>query len=808
MFKSQFTIAIRTLWRNRGFSALNIAGLAVGTATCLVIMLFVGNELSFDRFNKKADRMVTVYFQGNIQGERMNEASVMPPVAQTLKADYPEVEEATRLRDGGQPRLQYGDKSFRNDPFAFVDSNFFEVFTLPLLQGDAHTALQSPNSVVVSKAVAAKYFGEEDPMGKLITLKDGSNTAYKVTGLIAGVPRNASFHFDLFASMAGVAEAKEPTWMSSNFFTYLVLRKGTDAKKLEARLPQMVQRYMGPQMARAMGVTLTDFRKQGNDLSFHLEPITKIHLDPDFPNVLGKPGDIKNVYIFGSIAICMLLIACINFMNLSTAGAAKRAREVGVRKVLGSLKTDLVKQFLLESMLLSAIALAAGLLLIQPALPAFNRLSGLELDLHLSDHPLYSAGLLLLFVVVTGFLAGGYPAFYLSSFNPASVLKGTFSAGKKGIGLRSGLVVFQFFVSIVLIVSTTVVFKQLSYLRQTDVGYNKEQVMIIPDAWMLGRNQEGFYQQLRTSPLVAGVSRSGYLPAGRSNNNNFFVAPDQAPDRMVKALRYDVDENYISVLGLRMASGRNFSPQFPTDSGAVILNETAARVLGWGNQAAGHTIYNSDNRGQRHSHPVIGVVKDFNFRSLHERISPLVMALAPDQSTLIAKLKTKDIAALTAALSKSWTAAGAEDAFSYSFLDERFNNTYQTEQKTGAILGLFAGLTIFVACLGLFGLAMFTAQQRTKEIGIRKVLGADVPGILSLLSKDFLKMVLLAFVIASPVAWLIMTKWLQEFAYHTRISWWVFVVAATAAMLIAVVAVSYQSLKAALANPVRSLRTE
>ncbi|MEJ7827534.1 MAG: ABC transporter permease [Segetibacter sp.] len=807
MFKNYFKTAFRALWKNKTFSAINILGLAIGIATCLIIMLFVQNELSYDRFNEKADRMVAVYFQGNVQGEKMNEASVMPPVAQTLKTDFPEVEEATRLREYGKPKLIYGNKSFKEDAFVFVDSNFFQVFTLPLIQGNAKTALLEPNTIVITKTTAQKYFGNEDPIGKVINFKDEKKTAFKVTGIIDKVPVNSSFHFELFASMASLPESREPTWMSSNFHTYLVLAKNYDYKKLEAKLPGVVEKYMGPQMLQAMGTSLAEFREKGNDISFHLKPITDIHLDPDFPNDLSVSGDMRNVYIFGAIAVFMLLIACINFMNLSTAGASKRSREVGIRKVLGSMKMELIIQFLLESIIISAIALLLAIGLIYLVLPAFNNLTGQNLSLQFSEHPLLLPGLVL-FVLFTGILAGSYPAFYLSSFKPVSVLKGKFTSGKKSIGLRSGLVVFQFFISIILIVGTTVVFKQLSYMQHKDVGYNKDQVLIIPDTWMLGKNQDIFYNQLFADPGVATVSSSGYLPAGISDNNNFFVSPEQNPGQLLKTLRYDVDENYISALGIQISSGRNFSKQYKTDSSAVILNETAARVLGWKEKAIGQTISYTSNHGEKIAYHVIGVVKDFNFRSLHESISPLVMSLAPNRSTLIAKLKTKDAAGMISTLEKRWAAFGAEEPLTYSFLNDRFNNTYAAEQKIGRILGIFAGLTIFVACLGLFGLTMFTAQQRTKEIGIRKVLGASVTQVTQMLSKDFLKLVFISCLIAFPIAYWAMNKWLQDFAYKTDISWWVFVIAGIAALMIALFTVSFQAIKAAIANPVKSLKTE
>jgi putative ABC transport system permease protein len=807
MIKNYFKIAFRNLWKNKGFSAINILGLAIGITTCLIIMLFVYNELSYDRFNVKSSTIVRVTFQGSAAGEKFNEASIMPPVAQTMKADFPEVLDATRIRDYGKPRLMCGDKSFKDDAFAFVDTNFFEVFTLPLVEGNEKTALVEPNTVVITKALAHKYFGLEDPMGKVVSFKDGNNkTDYKVTGVINKVPLNSHFHFELFASMAGLAESKEPTWMSSNFYTYLVLKDRHDYKSLEAKLPGMVDKYIGPQMLQAMHVSLSDFRKKGNNLSFHLQRLTDIHLSTDFANDLSPAGDVRYVYIFGTIALFMLLIACINFMNLSTAGASKRSREVGIRKVLGSLKRDLIWQFLLESIMITAFACLLAIVFVYLALPVFNNLAGQNLTLQFADHPLLLPGLLL-FLLVTGILAGSYPSFYLSSFKVATVLKSKFMLGKRSVGLRGGLVVFQFFISITLIVVTTMVYKQLSYIQHKKLGYDKEQVMIIP-TWMLGKNAAVFSDQLSNDPRVLSVTHSGYLPAGPSDNNNFFVYPGENPDQMVKTLRYDVDENYISTLGIKLLTGRNFSKDFASDSSGVVINESAAKAFGWGENAPGHTISTSDHDGEKITYHVIGIVKDFHFRSLHELISPLVMTLSPNTGMVIVKLKTTDVSGLIAVLKARWIGLGTEEPFTYSFLDDRFNNTYQSEQKIGIILGIFAGLTIFVACLGLFGLAIFTAEQRTKEIGIRKVNGAKVWEVMTLLNQNFIRWILIATIIAAPIAWYAMNKWLENFAYKTTLSWWIFALAGLLALGIALLTVSWQSWRAATRNPVEALRCE
>jgi len=805
MFKSYFKIAFRNLGRNKAFSAINIFGLAIGMATCLVIMLFISHEWSYDRYNKKADRIVRVVFQGSIQGEKMAEAHVMPPVAQTLRADYPEVQEATRLRNYGTPRITYKDKSFRENAFAFVDSNFFQVFTLPFLQGDPRTALVEPNTIVISREVAQKYFGSANPMGKILFFKD-YNTSLKITGVIDQVPANSHFYFDIFASMASFPEAKSPSWMTSEFYTYLVLPKGYDYKQLEAKLPQVVEKYMGPQLLLAMGMNLAQFQQRGNNVGLFLQPLTAIHLRSKLKGELGLNGDIQYVYIFGSIAVIMLLIAGINFMNLSTAGAAKRAKEVGIRKVMGSVKGELIHQFLLESVLLTAMALLLAVLLVQLALPIFNDLAGIKLALNITANPWLLPGLLL-FGLLVGVLAGSYPAFFLSSFRPVAVLKGRFNSSKKSLSLRSGLVVFQFFISITLIVSTTVVYRQLRYIQNKELGYNNDQVLLIP-AYALGNKAEAFRQQLRQDPRVVSVSTSGYLPAGPSNNNNFTIFPDDNPTQLIKTLRYSVDHQYIPTLGMQVVAGRNFSPDFTTDSAGMILNETAANVLGWGKNALGHSLTYSNNQGIKTTYRVIGIVKDFHFKSLHEPISPLVMTLGDNAGTLIAKVKTPDIAGLLATTKNQWHQLTAEEPFSFAFLDERFADAYQSEQKLGKILGIFAGLTIFIACLGLFGLATFTAQQRTKEIGIRKVLGASVGSIVTLLSKDFLKLVSIATIVAWPIAWYGMHQWLQDFAYRIDMSWWIFGLAGFVALLIALLTISLQAIKAAIANPVKSLHNE
>jgi putative ABC transport system permease protein len=573
---------------------------------------------------------------------------------------------------------------------------------------------------------------------------------------------------------------------------------------------------MGPQLLTALGVTMSQFKANGNNLSFELQQLTDIHLHSNITAELQPPGEIRYVYIFSVIGVFMLLIACINFINLSTAGAGKRAREVGIRKVLGSPRGQLIGQFLVESLLLTLTGSLIAIGILYAALPLFNSITGGELA------PNWSIGSWLIpavlsIVAVTGLLAGLYPAFVLSSFNPVTVLKGLFTPGKKSAGLRSTLVTFQFFISISLIIGTAVVYQQLSYIQHKNLGYRRDQVLVVQETGWLGNHQEFFRQQLLQDPRVASVSASGYLPAGNTYNSNFICYPDGQKDHLVYSSRYAVDAQYVPTLGMQVIAGRNFSRDFLSDSNAVLLNETAARQLGWIHSGRpdsiagllGHSITQKDNSGIGKPYHVIGLIRDFNFRSLHELITPLLMTLDTTAgSNLIIRTRTTDLAGLLATIGKQWGALQSEVSFSYTFLDDRFDNTYKTEQHIGLILGIFAGLTIFVACLGLFGLATFTAERRTKEIGIRKVLGASSAGIVALLSKEFLRLVSFAFLIAAPVAWLMMNRWLRDFAYRITIGWWVFALAALLAITITVLTIGFRAMRAARANPADSLRSE
>ncbi|MFT3823952.1 MAG: ABC transporter permease [Chitinophagaceae bacterium] len=801
MFRNYLKTAWRNVRKNKLFSTINILGLSIGIATCFIIMLYVQDELSYDRFNKKADRTYRVAFKASINGGKILEGNVMPPVAAVLKKDYPEVEEATRLNLNGETKITYNNRTFKESRLAIVDSNFFSVFTLPFIKGDPATALMEPHSIVLTKEMAYKYFDTEEPAGKVLEI---DNELFKITGVIDNIPANSHFHFDFFVALSNLPYAKDPSWLSSGMFTYIVLKKGYDPEKLEAKFPGMVEKYMGPQIQQQMGVSFSQFKTKGNELGFILQPLTSIHLYSATNFELEPGGNGSYVYIFGAIAIFMLLVACINFINLSTAGAGKRAKEVGVRKVAGSGRFQLISQFLSESLLITLFALIIAFVLVKTALPAFNNLSGKHLSLDLKPVFVFIAlGLLV------GVVAGIYPAFYLSSFKPIAVLKGKLTGNNKSFGLRSSLVVFQFFISVALIISTIVVYQQMRFIQNKDLGYHKEQIVTLPNSYVLGKNEQVYKMEMLKDPRIVNATASSYKPAGPSSSNNALAYPEGHDNQIMKTVEYHVDENYIPTFGMQMATGRNFSADFATDSLGMIINESAAKAFGWGvPDAIGKTIVrqNSD-RGKNVPFHVIGVVKDFNFRSLHEAISPLLMTLQPEGG-LIFKIKTTDVKGLLATMKKQWDSYHTDEPFTYTFMDDLFNRTYSSEQKTGTVLNIFALLIIFIACLGLFGLATYTAEQRTKEIGIRKVLGASVVQVTQMLSKEFLRLVFIASIIAFPAAWWAMNKWLQNFAYRIHISWWIFAVAGVCALLIALLTVSFQSVRAAIANPVKSLRAE
>lgn len=807
MFKNYFKIAIRNLWKNKGYSAINIVGLAVGLATCLLILIFVADELGYDKFNKKADRIYRV--DGDLQfgGNHFILAVAPDPLGATMKKDFPQVEQYVRFRDNGGFRVKKGNENVQENKVISVDSTLFDVFTLPVIAGDPKTALVDPKSIVITEKIAAKYFNTTDVVGKTLTINDTTN--YKITAVIKTIPSQSHFNFDFFVSLAASEESRQNNWLSNNFNTYIVLRDGVPPSVLEKQFEAFINKYVGDQAKQLLGINMDEFKKAGNFDYLSLTPLTKIHLHSDKTAELGINGNIQYVYMFSAIALIILLIACVNFMNLSTARSANRAKEVGVRKVLGSQKKDLITQFLSESILISFISLILALGIAKLLLPYFNQVSGKELELGLFSKPWLAPSLLLL-VLIVGLLAGSYPSFYLSSFQPVTVLKGRLASGFKGSKLRSSLVVFQFAISIILMVGTVVIYGQLNFIRNKRLGYDRDHVLVVKHTYALGNHAKTFKDELLNVKGVEGVTITGWLPTGDYRSDSPLY-PDATLDQKsaVSMQTWYVDENYIPTLNIQLAKGRNFSAQMPTDSSSVIINEAAAKLLGFSNPLNKKLYYlTSLKKKTSKAYEVIGVIKDFNFNSLRQVVTPMVLFLGTDKGSVAIRFKSADISSLIAAVENKWKTIIPAQPFDYSFMDEDFSNIYQKEQRVGKIAISFSILAILIACLGLFGLVTYAAEQRTKEIGIRKVLGASVSNIVNMLSKDFLKLVLIAMLIAFPLAWWSMNKWLQDFAYRINIDWKVFLLAGICAIAIALVTVSVQAIKAAIANPVKNLRSE
>lgn len=804
MLKNYFKIAWRNIVRNKAFSAINIFGLAVGFTCCLLISAFLVDELSFDKYPLHSKDIYRVEL--NVENRDFY-SNVDVAVGEGINNAFPEVLASTRIMKWGNVFVKNDDKQFKEPSLAFADSNFLSLFEIPLAQGDVKTALKAPSSIVISKSTAIKYFGSEDVLGKFLLINNRGNVPYKVTGILGELPGNLHFDFNIFLSMPDYAQGR--TWSNVGNYTYLQLSPNANVKKLEAKLPQLVAEHVVPEVQHDMGVSLAEARKSINTFKFYLKPISSIHLYSDNNDELGVNGSIKYVYTFAALAIFILLLACVNFTNLSTAGFVKRSKEVGIRKVMGSNKSPLIAQFLTESVMLAFLALLFALGLVYILLPFFNHLSAKNISF------LFFAGyqpllISLATVFIAGVLAGIYPAFFLSSFNIISVLKSSSPTQQNGSrNLRGSLIVFQFAVSIALIICTIVVHNQLNYMQNKELGFDKTQTLIINDTHLLRKSEKVFKQQLLQDNKVvsATISRDVPVISGGYDGTQAHLKEkiDKENNAEIHITKYHVDYDYIKTLGMKIVKGRDFSTDFSTDTTAAILNETAVRDFGLKQtDPIGKTIVTSGLRQFR----IIGVVKDFHYASIKQKIAPLVMFLDNNSGGIMVKVKTTEIESFLENTKNQWKSYNADGPFSYSFLDEKFGSVYASEERTGQIFTLFASISIIIAALGLFGLSAYTTKQRTKEIGVRKVLGASVQQVVFLLSKEFLIMVGIALVIATPITWFAMHHWLQEFAYRIDISWTTFILAGIIAIVIAFITVSFESIKAALMNPVKSLRSE
>jgi putative ABC transport system permease protein len=815
MLKNYLKVAWRNLVRNKTFSFINIVGLAIGLSSFLLIALYVLDELSFDRYYDKAGNIYRIDLDAHWGGQDLRMAEIGDPIGPKLKNDYPQVEEYTRIfysrNDPGMANklIGKGNEYITEDHTAYVDSTFFNVFKFPALEGDPRTALNEPGTVVINASTAARYFGSADALGKKLAVKEnGKDVPYKVNAVIKDIPGNTHFNFNILFSMKSLNYEWGQVG-NSNFYTYLLLKPGQDAKAFKKELNGYVLKYLTPVLKDFNMSSMEEFEKSGNRINFILTPVTSIHLysDRQAGEEMSPPGSIQYVAIFSAVALLILLIACINFMNLTTARSAGRAREVGIRKVLGTERKELILQFLSESTLMVFLSLLIAIGIATLILPLFNSVAAKSMSMESLFSPVILP-LLLALPFAVGLLAGGYPAFFLSGFKPIEVLKGKLKMGTKSGALRSVLVVFQFATSIMLIIGTIVVYRQLHFIQTRDLGFNKEQVLVIDYADALGNNAEPFKEQVMQLSGVKSGTLSAYLPVSNSSRNayNVFKEPVAAAANSFNAQFWGIDYGYMATMGIKLLKGRNFSPGFGMDSSSWIINETTARILGY-EDPVGKNIYTIDN-GKATAHPIVGLVKNFNYESLHSAVGPLIFALQRSTGLASFKVSTANISPLIQQVKSKWKAMAPGMPFSYRFLDESFNEMYRAEQRVGEIAIIFSVLAILISCLGIFGLATFIAEQRMKEIGIRKVLGASVQGIVGLLSRDFVKLVAIAFVIAAPFARWAMNKWLQGFVDRAGLSWWIFMLAGLAALFIALATVSFQSVRVALMNPTKSLKAE
>jgi putative ABC transport system permease protein len=772
--------------------------------------LYVRDELSFDAFHEKADRLYRVNCEITMGGQAQSLALASAPFGPALASEYPTVEAACRFRQWGFINVKKGDESIEEGANTYVDSTFFSLFSIPLLEGDPATALAAPNTGVISERIARKYFGASaGVVGKTLRINDSRDM--RITGVMQNIPAQSHFHYDFLFSMSTIAEeANQPVWLSNNFQTYLLLRPDADPAAVQDHFHELIEKYIGPQLLQLTGSSLADFKASGNRLAYDLQNIRDIHLHSDRAGEHEANSDIKYVWIFSSVALIVLLLACVNFMNLSTARSSNRAREVGVRKALGSSRGALVRQFLTESLVLTLAAFALAVGAVWAALPYFNQFADKDIQLSLWNAPALAA--LAGLALATAVVSGSYPAFYLSSFRPIQTLKGTLEAlGRGASWLRSGLVVFQFLASVVLITGVLTVRQQLHFIQQKKLGYDKERLLMLRNTWWLQQQTLDFKNRLSDIPGVNGVSCTDYFPTPSPRSSyNFYLEGQDVATASVPAQHWQVDFDYSSVMGLRLREGRWFDPQLPTDSARCVLNAAAVKALGLKNPVGARLSTFVDPSLQHEAtYEVAGVVEDFHFESLRFNIEPLVMTIGRGSGTMALRLSPQaDLAATVAGIEKLFKAYLPGQPFNYRFIDDEFDQQYRSERRIGGILGGFASLAVFIACLGLFGLAAYMAEQRTKEIGIRKVLGAGVLNLAAMLSGDFLKWVLLAAFLAVPLAWWSMNSWLQDFAYRIELSVWTFAAAAGLAMLIALLTVSAHAIRAALANPVKSLRSE
>lgn len=815
MIQNLFTVTFRNLKKYRFYTFINVFGLTIGITACLVIFLFIRFELSFDEYNTNADRIVRIDWEVRLGETHTYNAAVTPPMAEAFVREFPEVNAAARLRFSGSGQFKVTTENQVETSVVYADNDLFKIFSFEFIAGDPTNALLEPHSMVISESCAARFFPDENPLGK--TLIKDNETLYKVTGVIEDMPENAHFRFNMFLSMEGLAESKNENWIGGPFNTYLLLRPDADPKELESKLPIIVDKYVMPHATAVLGNNFVEqFKRQGNSLTLHVMPLTDIHLHSHLSNELGNNGDIKYIYLLGGVAMFILILAVVNFTNLATARSIKRAREVGIRKAMGSSRAYLGLQFVTESVMLSLLAFMIALAATEITLPYFNTLTGSTLGVPFGDIKVMAS--LFGVAILTGVLAGLYPGFVLSSYKPVNVLKGKLPIGESGTFLRSGLVVFQFTVSIFLTIATLAIITQTRFMQNKELGFSPEQIIRLKDVSNAGQGLYTFRDEMLKHPVVKSATISSYFPGPGSARKTPLIwryGMEPAPSNSVNIEQWAVDYDYAATLGLEFIAGRDFAREFPSDSTAVIINASAARRLGISADPIGERLNvfhenpdGSQDRSRIATYTVVGVVKDFNFESLRDNVQPLGLFFGKSTGSIALRYETAHTPDVIDALRSTWQKVVPGEPFIYAFVDEDFQRLYTTEQKLSRIFTLFSGLAIVIACLGLFALTSFTAEQRTKEIGIRKVLGASVKQIVVLLSLSFGRLILISFLVAAPLAAFGIRWYLEQYAYKANITVWLYLEAGFFASLLAAITLGYQSIKAARNNPVESLKCE
>jgi putative ABC transport system permease protein len=812
MLRNYFTIAVRNLGKHKFFGIINVTGLSLGIACALLITLFVIDELGYDKFNAKSDRIYRLISHIKFGGNDARYAVCPAPLARTIREEVPEIEDVVRFRSWGTFLVKKDKENYKEYNAIWAEPSVFNIFTIPLLKGNINSVLKEPNTMVISESAARKYFGNDDPLNQTLMLN--GDMLFTVTGIYRDIPRRSHFHFDMMLAMNGLEESHNNEWLSNNFNTYYLVKEGADVTAIRKKINDLFFKYAGPQAMAFTGKTIDELLKEGTIVEEIPQPLKDIHLRSDALVELEANGDIRYVYIFSVVAVFILLLAIVNFINLATARSADRAREVGLRKVLGSQRKLLIFQFLTESIIMSIAAVIVGVILANLLMPFFNSLSGKAL--FIPNGNIFFWLIIIPVGIVVGILAGIYPALILSAFRPMIILSGKIAAGSRSRLIRSILVVFQFTISTVLITGTIAVYNQMNFIQHFKLGYNKDQVIIVDVSAVSESQARAFKDEVLNDPVILSSSVTGFLPVSYLNRNNttYWIKGNRTPETSVNMQSWPVDHDYVKTLGMQIVAGRDFSQEYPSDSAAIILNEHAAKLFGFKNpigeeiQVFEGTSDNSIDLNKIRTFHIIGIVQDFNFESLHETIGSLCMYLGHSNDRISFRYEPAQTSHALKSIEKTWHALNPEFPFEYTYLDQSFARMYSTESRTGRIVTSFAVLAILIACLGLFALASFMTIQRSREIGIRKVMGASPRDIIYLLSKNFTFLVLTAFLLSVPIAWTGINLWLRSFVYKNNPGIFLFFAVGITVLIIAWLTVAYQSYKAASANPVNTLRNE